>query len=1219
MSTRSENIRFNVYLNDSHAGNTMSNLNKQSKILNSELNKLQIGSKLWIDKMKELHGVQNQISRVKDEIKGTNTSMDKMSSFLNHHFALITAIIAGATAAIMAFRNISDNMVIFEKTFTDVITLLSESEKIKYGPELKAGSIQIMRDYGFAIADTNKGLFEAISSAIPAGDAINFMNRASILAIGGTTTLATSVDGLTTVINAWGLEMDEVSSVTDAFYSAQKEGKTTVDELAKSIGTIAPVAAMAGISYQEILGSMAALTIKGISTAEAATYLRGAINGLISPGKQAEEVLRSMGVPVGITELKTAGLAKTLTILSEALRENPDAVGEALPNIRGMQAAVALTGEGLENFNRILNIVNNDVGNFSSLMFAFNDQQATMSQMIERSKAKWRTSVIELSDMLKPVLVSVFGLLSQTNHLMIKTFVWIRDNMGIFTALKNIVINLTAAWGAYKIMLGAIWIKHNLINQVMGIMNAVALRSAIIYNTLTGNIGRAAAAQRVLNTAIASNPWGIMASIITSVGMALYQFVSRAKEATEAQRLMNEQIEIFKRLKEESMSIEKQAKGIDYMSEDQVNRFKADLDHQLQLIEDYGIQKKIIEQRILNETVKTYNDAVKQFPDPHDLKVKLENPGTWAVRDIWVQELSDYNDRIKQLNGEQLEEWRNLAEQRDLTLTINDKSGQIDKMSKEQLKAFIDVIDQQLKVIQAYTLDRVGLEEQIADAGVLAQEQFEKREEGELNSFIYTDDFILKHRNDLMLDLISLDKKLAYLNEDRLNKTKAYAENMMLTAKPDGFIPLPDDGKKKDKTVTEKSTFINIEDDLDKLQKIIEKVAEAHHEIELSHMTSDQKEIQMVHDKYQKLIDEAEGYIDTQEIIDMRESELDDLRVRQDNERINAKIDAQAELDIFLMNDQEKELQSLDEQYEAMLVLTSEFGLDETLLLEQKLKAQQVIKDKYAKEEADNNATAAKKKHDDQLEAAIGTVQVFANTIGAASAMMDEQSDAYRSFAIFAATLDAIGAALAAYKSTAEIPIVGAVLAPIAAAAALVFGMANVRKMRQTQLESSSAKYEKGGIAHGSKHTNGGIHLIDSRSGKKVGEMEDGEPYMILSDKTYKNNKSLIDMLLQSSMNGNGEQVSWASTSSMPQPDFSRLSQVSRSYSYGGITNNYRTITENTPKFSSSVTDQLLRDILIQMQSDEYRNTVIDQDNILALRKAIKRFDKIEGRAKNFN
>jgi hypothetical protein len=36
------------------------------------------------------------------------------------------------------------------------------------------------------------------------------------------------------------------------------------------------------------------------------------------------------------------------------------------------------------------------------------------------------------------------------------------------------------------------------------------------------------------------------------------------------------------------------------------------------------------------------------------------------------------------------------------------------------------------------------------------------------------------------------------------------------------------------------------------------------------------------------------------------------------------------------------------------------------------------------------------------------------------------------------------------------------------------------------------------------------------------------------------------------------------------------------------------------------------------MQSDEYRNTVIDQDNILALRKAIKRFDKIEGRAKSF-
>ena len=157
MGARTENIRFNVYLNDSHAGNTMSNLNKQSKILNSELSRLNIGSSAWINKMKELSKVQRQIQGVKDEIKGTSTSMDKISSFLNHHFALITAIVAGASAAVMAFRSISDTMVDFEKSFTDVTTLLSESDKIKYGPELKAGAIQIMRDYGFAIKDTNKG------------------------------------------------------------------------------------------------------------------------------------------------------------------------------------------------------------------------------------------------------------------------------------------------------------------------------------------------------------------------------------------------------------------------------------------------------------------------------------------------------------------------------------------------------------------------------------------------------------------------------------------------------------------------------------------------------------------------------------------------------------------------------------------------------------------------------------------------------------------------------------------------------------------------------------------------------------------------------------------------------------------------------------------------------------------------------------------------------
>ncbi|MCK9402922.1 MAG: phage tail tape measure protein [Chitinophagaceae bacterium] len=71
----------------------------------------------------------------------------------------------------------------------------------------------------------------------------------------------------------------------------------------------------------------------------------------------------------------------------------------------------------------------------------------------------------------------------------------------------------------------------------------------------------------------------------------------------------------------------------------------------------------------------------------------------------------------------------------------------------------------------------------------------------------------------------------------------------------------------------------------------------------------------------------------------------------------------------------------------------------------------------------------------------------------------------------------------------------------------------------------SGQKFGKGGVTKGAKHIQGGINMIDSLTGQKVGEMEGNEPYMILSDNTYRNNKNIVDTLLHSSMHRNGAPV----------------------------------------------------------------------------------------------
>lgn len=71
----------------------------------------------------------------------------------------------------------------------------------------------------------------------------------------------------------------------------------------------------------------------------------------------------------------------------------------------------------------------------------------------------------------------------------------------------------------------------------------------------------------------------------------------------------------------------------------------------------------------------------------------------------------------------------------------------------------------------------------------------------------------------------------------------------------------------------------------------------------------------------------------------------------------------------------------------------------------------------------------------------------------------------------------------------------------------------------------SGQKFEKGGIAQGASHSQGGIKLYDTKSKRVVGEMEGDEPYMILSKNFRKNNPEFIAAALDSSMNRNGARI----------------------------------------------------------------------------------------------
>lgn len=136
-------------------------------------------------------------------------------------------------------------------------------------------------------------------------------------------------------------------------------------------------------------------------------------------------------------------------------------------------------------------------------------------------------------------------------------------------------------------------------------------------------------------------------------------------------------------------------------------------------------------------------------------------------------------------------------------------------------------------------------------------------------------------------------------------------------------------------------------------------------------------------------------------------------------------------------------------------------------------------------------------------------------------------------------------------------------------------------------------EFEKGGIANGPTHAQGGIAMVDSSTGRKVGEMEGGEAYMILSRNTTRNNGRIINALLHSSMYNNGAPVDWSAATAHPRFELGGVMDTMQmvKFANGGIF--------TPPSTAMSTQDQqmlnLLNDIAYSLRKPQ-RNYVLYED-----------------------
>ncbi len=344
--------------------------------------------------------VKKNTRQLKKHTQQLKNGISSIKTFIRKYRMLGLVAAAAFTAAVISASK-------FQAGLTDILNLLDQKTINKFSGDLNKAQESAVK-MGFGVADVNKALFDTVSAIGNVDKSLDIFNVSQKLAIGGATDLSTAVDGLTSVVNAYGKEQTDATSVANAFFAAQKAGKTTVALLAQNVGKVAPIAKQAGVSFEQLLASMSQLTLGGLSTEEASTALRGAIAGLLKPTDTAAKIFRKYNIPIGASALQSSNFTDVLQKLAIVAEKSPDSLAEMIPNIRALTAISALGATEVGNLKNIIKSMDED-----ALTPAFNRKLSDFNTQWKQTLGLITVVAKRFGDMLLPILTKVLMIINK--------------------------------------------------------------------------------------------------------------------------------------------------------------------------------------------------------------------------------------------------------------------------------------------------------------------------------------------------------------------------------------------------------------------------------------------------------------------------------------------------------------------------------------------------------------------------------------------------------------------------------------------------------------------------------------------------------------------------------------------------------------------------------------------------------------------------------------
>ena len=314
----------------------------------------------------ELEGFEKQLEKTNEDMKEAGKQADETGDdfaeagekaeassggFTVLKGAMADLVAEGIKKATAAMKEYMDSALEYEDSIAKLDTIAQGVEIEQLSDDI----LELSNRTGIAATDLADAAYNAISAGQDTADAVGFVEKATGLARAGFADTGDTIDILTTILNAYGLEADKVAQVSDVLIQTQNLGKTTVAELSSAMGKVIPTANAAGVELEQLAAGYAVMTANGVATAETTTYLNSMLNELSKSGTKSSDTLKAK-TGKSFQELVADGntLADILAIISEAAEEQGLAFGDLWGSAEAGKAGLILLGESAENYNSTL-------------------------------------------------------------------------------------------------------------------------------------------------------------------------------------------------------------------------------------------------------------------------------------------------------------------------------------------------------------------------------------------------------------------------------------------------------------------------------------------------------------------------------------------------------------------------------------------------------------------------------------------------------------------------------------------------------------------------------------------------------------------------------------------------------------------------------------------------------------------------------------------------